>query len=117
MTHKPLTFGPLELAQEFLKRLQLCIGKRKFREVCRLNADTNDPTNVCHSHDFCDANMIMAPAFRKLAGREVWMPSDVEEGNCNEVDEAADIRLWNAGWAFATSQTIFLHRNKIIVTY
>ena len=36
--------------------------------------------NVCHSHDFCDANMTMARAFR-LVGQD-----------------PADNALWDAAW-------------------
>lgn len=116
MTHKPLTFGPLELATEFLKRLQKCIGKRKFREACQLNAEEVS-ADVCHSHDYCDANMVMDAAFKKLAKRSIWMPYDFEEGNCTEAEHDIDFRMWNMSWDMATKQMSFIHRNKITVNY
>jgi hypothetical protein len=52
-------------------------------EVVRRNASQTSE-NVCHSHDFCDANMVMADAMEQVLGRPVWMPSDWEEGRCSE---------------------------------
>lgn len=46
--------------------------------------------SVCHSHDFCDANMAMDEAFRRCFGREPDL-----EGN-------DDTALWNAAWEIAT---------------
>lgn len=41
---------------------------------------------VCHSHDFCDANMAMAEAFETVVKRPVDPQSD------------ADTALWDRAW-------------------
>jgi hypothetical protein len=59
-------------------------------EAIRLgNADEPAGSGVCHSHDFVDANMTMAEAFRRAIGRDFDGDSD------------ADVALWNAAWEFA----------------
>lgn len=53
------TFGILLRAELGLKKLTVVIARnRKEKDL-----------NVCHSHDFTDANMIMADAFKKVLGR------------------------------------------------
>jgi hypothetical protein len=42
-------------------------------EVVRRNASQTSE-NVCHSHDFCDANMVMADAMEQVLGRPVRSP-------------------------------------------
>lgn len=46
----------------------------------------------CASHDFCDANMAMDAAFKKVLGRN----SDIED--LPDGSESPDIALWNAAW-------------------
>ncbi len=48
---------------------------------------------VCATHDFCDANMLMAEAFAATIGRPL-LPDD---GPMAEADAA----LWNAAWSIA----------------
>ena len=55
----------------------------------------------CASHDFCDANIVMADAFEQHAGRPVWLPCDAEEGTCTEAECDADLALWNDAWGIA----------------
>lgn len=57
--------------------------------------------DVCHSHDFCDANMVMAAAFEKVMGREPFTPCDVEEGACAEESAEADCEFFNVAWEMA----------------
>lgn len=50
---------------------------------------------VCHSHDYCDANMPMASAFEAVMGRPI-----LPEGDDAEMAEA-DCVIWNAAWDYA----------------
>jgi hypothetical protein len=60
----------------------------EFEEM-RLRNRRNDP-QVCASHDFCDANVVMAAAFAEVTGEE---PDTV---NCE-----GDLNLWNDAWGIA----------------
>jgi len=71
------------LARVFLRGLRKEIGAAKFRKARVLNADETNPM-VCHSHDFCDANMVMLAAFES------------EGLDIPETDE--DERAWGLVW-------------------
>ncbi len=60
----------VELANAFNRHLLEAIGEENFREVVARNAAEKNP-NLCHSHDFCDANMVMADAWKEAEGKEV----------------------------------------------
>jgi hypothetical protein len=51
--------------------------------------------NICHSHDFTDANMVMSAAFEQ-AGIPLWTAG----GHLSE----QSMELWNAAWAKAAAQ-------------
>lgn len=71
-----------------------------MHSVIVANRQETDP-GICHSHDHCDANMVMAGAFEEVLGRPAYMSCDVEDGNCTEAQCAADMRLWDAAWTLA----------------
>lgn len=74
------------LADEFDQCLRWHMGADDYAEAVRRNhADSN--RNVCHTHDFIDANEMMETAFQTLIGR----PS--------EADSDTDASLWNGAWA------------------
>jgi hypothetical protein len=82
------------LAGAFADVLVEYLTDEEFAEMKRRNAvETNE--SVCHSHDFCDANMAMEDAFRRTFGR---LPdvTDKEDGS-----EGDDVALWNAAWDLA----------------
>src|SRR3989304_4399232 len=51
------------VAREFSRLLLAEIGNKKFREVVKRNKLEKDK-GICHSHDFCDANMVMQDALK-----------------------------------------------------
>lgn len=57
-------FTMQQLAAAFCARLRRELGA-DMAEVIRLNRQEIDP-NVCHSHDFLDANMTMLGALQQL---------------------------------------------------
>lgn len=73
------------IAAKFSAILREWIGEEKVAEVVRRNAAEPHPS-ICHTHDFCDANMAMAEAWERLTGRR---PQDCPE------------RLWDAAWDIA----------------
>jgi hypothetical protein len=57
-------------------------------EMRKRNAVQTDSA-ICHSHDFCDANMAMCEAFESVTGRTP------------DVDDEAISKLWNDAWDIA----------------
>jgi hypothetical protein len=47
-----------QLAKAFAEELNSTLTAEQMDEVNRLNAEEADK-NICHSHDFCDANQVM----------------------------------------------------------
>lgn len=79
------------LAGAFLECLLSQLGPEAFEEVCRLNSLEKE-RYVCRSHDFCDANMVMAQAWYNLGLGEP------------DLESQADTDLWNAAWDHANAR-------------
>lgn len=80
---------PVAIAQAFAKELRLVLNDEQWSEMRKRNAD-NDDENVCASHDFVDANMVMESAFEKVTNRTDF-----------DADNDADCALWNSAWRIA----------------
>lgn len=94
------------LARVFSDALRKEIGADKLAEVVRLNA-TEVPGTVCHSHDFCDANVVMDVAWKSVFGREVRLPCDAEDGHCTHEQVDEDLRRWELAWTMAVVNRFF----------
>ena len=81
-----------KIALEFIRLLIEEIGTDNFFEMLNRNRFEMD-SGVCHSHDFCDANMVMDQAFTNVMGRE----TDV----CDGINDANDTQIWNRAWDMA----------------
>lgn len=79
------------IANEFSARLRECLTDEELAEVVRRNRAEPAP-DICHSHDFCDANIPMAEAFENLLERELDVSSD------------ADAEICNAAWRLANQR-------------
>jgi hypothetical protein len=78
-----------ELALRFANTLREEIGPRNFATMKKRNAKVDrKKESVCHSHDFCDANMTMYAAFQEVTGRETVYGDN-------------DTALWNTAWDIA----------------
>ena len=88
-----------ELANEFIKTIQRWLGPQDCELVDERNRAEEDD-RICHTHDFCDANMAMDEAYENL-----WRLSP------NLRDEAVQDE-WSDAWmlakarGFATTPTI-----------
>lgn len=83
--HLPtLPTAPL-LAIRFCGVLHKWLGVARVQQAAARNAEEPHPS-ICHSHDFCDANMAMAEAWEGLTGRR---PQDCPE------------KLWDGAWDIA----------------
>lgn len=85
----------VRLAAAFARVLQSYLTPQELAEVNRRNAAETSP-DVCHSHDFCDANMAMDAAFSEVFGRSV---SDTPDGSAQQQQ---DFDAWNAAWEIAS---------------
>jgi len=87
------------LAKEFSKLIFEYIGKDKLLRVVELNkTEENDTT--CHSHDFCDANVFIADAF-KIYG----IDPENDFGEFLQDDNCIDI--WNSAWNLAKENDFY----------
>jgi hypothetical protein len=75
------------LARAFFDVLDVEMSTEEMREVCRRNAAEPNPL-ICHTHDFCDANVVMETAWGKVEGLP---PLDIQD------DAQRD--LWSQAWA------------------
>lgn len=81
----------VELAQRFSELLKRAIGQNITDVISRNVMEEN--RDVCHSHDFCDANEVMLQAW-KDCGHD---PNDITGET--QSDEAR--RLWQDAWDIA----------------
>lgn len=84
------------LAKQFSKVLRGWLGAKKMKTVIARNHAEQEP-GICHSHDFCDANMAMDQAFRDLGVH--GMP----DGHGDD----AMTNAWNAAWDLAKSHNFY----------
>src|SRR5262245_38582271 len=83
-----------ELAKTFLTVLRAWLKHDEFAEACVRNAQQEHP-DICHTHDFCDANEAMAEAMER-------------HGIVVDVDDDAQHALWNAAWNVAKVEMVRL---------
>jgi hypothetical protein len=76
------------LADAFLRKLRAHLGDDVMRGIAALNADEPNPA-ICHTHDYCDANVIMDQAFVAVLGRRSRSNSD------------RDAVVWTRAWNLA----------------
>lgn len=105
-------------------QLKVELGDARFAELVKAhitahwtaceNGYVYQPTSYCLSHDYCDANEVMAVAFRIVIGRDFSFAGDGPE---SEKQNEEDTMLFNAAWNEAKA-TNFLIRdiNTAIVT-
>lgn len=74
-----------QIANTFAALLRDEVGEETIHAINRANDAERNP-NVCHSHDYCDANMVLLEAF------QVHGVDPDAEGNEN---------LWDAAWMIA----------------
>lgn len=78
----------IDIARQFCTNIQEALTRDQFWQMIERNKCESD-NRICHSHDFCDANVLLAEAFAKVMKRELDTQSD------------ADLRLWSEAWAIA----------------
>jgi hypothetical protein len=79
------------MAVAFLGALHEEIGTENLVQVDARNREQSSP-NVCHSHDFCDANMVMAHVWQQLTSCEVDVACQTQR------------EIWNLAWDRAKAE-------------
>lgn len=99
--------SPEQLARTFSAHLLAAVGPADLAEAARRNATETDP-GTCHSHDFCDANVMMAAAFQELTGVDPGDTNPALDGRHmpGMADEVG--ALWTAAWTLAKTQRFYL---------
>lgn len=77
------------LALEFSQGLRAYLTEDQMTEIIRRNLAETSP-GICHSHDFCDANMFLYDVFMKYG------MNPVEEGGMGRWGG-----LWDSAWNLA----------------
>lgn len=78
------------VGDRFAALLKEGLGEAKYELVRQRNAVEKYP-GVCHSHDFCDANMTMQAAIIAV----LELPADW----CIDGGDEAQTAFWNEAWA------------------
>lgn len=87
------------LAKTFSKELRKVLTKGEFRSVIALNNKEKDK-QVCHSHDFIDANMVMDAAFTMVFKKQL------------DVQNTTDSAFFNSAWNLAKKSKFFVKASK-----
>jgi len=90
-----------EIGKRFVTVLEEWLTPAEFEQVRTLN-DSREP-GVCHSHDFCDANMAMDEAFIDVLGRHPTTLPEVTDQDYADalLAEMYDANLWTRSWDWA----------------
>lgn len=78
------------IGETFATMLAACLTPAQWAEMLERNRTVG--AGVCASHDFCDSNMVMDPAFTAVMGREA------------EASSTDDAALWSAAWDHAKAR-------------
>lgn len=93
------------VAIRFSANLRKAIGEGNLETVIRRNTEEPEGSGVCHSHDFCDANIFMSAAFCEMLGADD--PDD--DGFLLVMGSKSMVRAWNDAWAMARRYDFYLH--------
>lgn len=86
------------LAREFSNSLKKKLSKEELKELVLRNRTETTP-GICHSHDFCDANMLLHEVFLKH-GMDI-----ADEGGRERWGE-----MWDAAWNLAKSKEFWINQ-------
>lgn len=92
----------IRLARAFGEQVQETLSRDEFRQVIDRNKGEPERSPICHSHDFCDANMSMHDAFVATFGR-----NPLDTPSADNIMSDADEQLWNDAWAIAKAADFF----------
>lgn len=83
----------------FAEYIRDYINPDDMEEVVERNREEGPGSGICHTHDFCDANVPMDEAFSKVMGFSVVDGDAPSE----EPDWVMRTQIWNEAWDYATT--------------
>lgn len=89
-------YEKIGIAMMFADKLKEALTFAEFEQMLTRNKEDQWDSPVCHSHDFCDANMVMAEAWQDFFGQEPDLDNDYE------------IETWNEAWIIAKAASFFI---------
>ena len=92
------------IAKKFAELLKKEIGDENLAETVALNAKEKS-SGICHSHDFCDANMVMAEAFTAVG---IDLDKDYPDMTQNETITG----IWGDAWDLAIKNKFWINEHK-----
>jgi len=87
------------IAEAFAGILKEWLSDDEFAEMKAANKAEQDD-GVCHSHDYCDANMAMLGALIKAGA------ITQDQADADDFDIMDHSNLWNAAWAYAAKERL-----------
>lgn len=84
------------IGEHFAATLRGWLTPQEFAQMRERNASGDYSDDSCASHDFCDANMAMLPAFQKVMGRDPGFLTDPDDAR-----GTSDLYLWGYAWDYA----------------
>ena len=88
------------IAEAFAANLRQNLSAADYAEMVRRNRTPEYNNDSCASHDFCDANVEMDAAFKRVMGRE-----------CDN-NSSQDCAIWNEAWEIARQKYIGVARKS-----
>jgi hypothetical protein len=92
-------FNVLRLAHEFGAQVGRDIGTANMASLRAWNEKETNP-NICHSHDYCDANEAMQAAFKMLFQRAAPI-APADDSPASQAAFEADYKLQTEAWKIA----------------
>lgn len=91
------------LAQLFSEKLRAALSEIDMLEAIRRNHAEGVDSMVCHTHDFCDANVYMGEAWEEFFGQAPDVSSD------------SDAAIWNEAWTIAKANAFYVNGEETFV--
>lgn len=90
----------ISVAKEFSRLLRETLSGYEFDCLLSLNAD--EPSDaICHSHDFCDANVVMDEACKALGLVTIFGSENEVATKDEDLAIEEQCNLWNEAWSIA----------------
>lgn len=94
-----------QLAIRFSEHVRYTLTKEQLAEVVRRNHETGLSSGICHTHDFVDANEVMAAAMASIYGQQV-VDGPLLDGTHRDNQRLVDV--WNRAWDLAKASDFTL---------
>lgn len=92
-----------------------CVAMRQELNIDQMQLvierNRNEPSDaICHTHDFCDANVVMDEVCKRLNAELEFQPDENDEA---KVQKQCD--LWNEAWSIAKYAAFHADRVDAVV--